>query len=278
MKVLILIFSLVVLTPGSSVKSLYINGQLKNGIKDPERLDSLGLHNFEKQIEKSQLKDWSYWEKGLGQAQELGYGLTLREGRQSAGTFTIRYNFVYKNGKLFTGKFWIRKPSDSDDTPSTAQLLKDYFIHEDKYNYYFYINQKNAKTPSKQVLSQIPKNFEILLSPYLQGNYGYRGGLGMGVVGYREEFYLITKESTPTEMQQLLYSHSPLIRLYAGEYFIEYPQHQNPEILKRISDNAISVEKMDTITGCMGYSESTKDLFEKFSKMNLRKKYFKASP
>lgn len=236
-----------------------------------EQMDLDLVQNFFNQINQMDSIGHKYWNSKLNSEEELGYGYTIKHGSITAGTITLSIDFVYKDSEFLTGKFTIRNPNSLDSTPKLKAELEGKFLLKNDMEYLYYLNRRESYTPLKTFTKSLPVSMRPLLEPYGSLVYGYKGGFANSVIANRKAFYELTENATNIEFEQLLYSLNPVTRLMASEYFVNNPDFQTSGIKAQIKRNIQSVEKLNTLNGCIMSVEQTDSLFEKYSKMNLRK-------
>ena len=108
------------------------------------------------------------------------------------------------------------------------------------------------------------------MSPLTGLYYGYGGGLPPTTLPNRKEFNEIKDSLTNEEIIALLYSINPVSRLTAIEYCIKKnnPIINERKIKKWIDKIYTEVPRISTMYGCIGTMDNSKDLVEKYAKMN----------
>lgn len=214
---------------------------------------------------------------------DLGFGYTLYSGCMGKGYVSTCYEFVkqainpYQNNiseKVVAYRLQQRMPKHEKLTERYIELYKGLFEVVDNrvlpklYNYQYMVEPLAGNITDIET----SKDFDYLMTPFSGTTYGYSGGYANSLLENRRIYEKLNVAMTEAHYERLLYSKNPATRLMAVEYF--YSKNDVPgRIINRIEVVFDEVPNIDTLSGCLGSKESSRelvDLYVKLKKENER--------
>ncbi|WP_282161003.1 hypothetical protein [Ulvibacterium marinum] len=205
----------------------------------------------------------------------LGFGYKLLRKSLPGGYISIRAEFLYKKDSLIG---YIIRP----EMPSEKRLKRKYLKwYDGKFDVLndlrlkpYYYRRTSFENPLEAFEGEKSSNDQIrfYMSPESGLSYGGRGGFSMNLLQNRKHFMEIQNDLDKQTVIELMHSKNPASRLTAIEYYYKHPDmfmNEKDKIDIWIQKVYKQVPMIDTLRGCFGGQEPSKDLVAEYSKVKL---------
>jgi hypothetical protein len=206
---------------------------------------------------------------------KLGFDYYLVSGGNGKGYVSIWYDFVFYKDKLISFRLTPQMPDDKRLINRYEKIYASLFTIDDKHQVQtiFYGYDEMTKPIGDLVLTSInDKRLQFLMTPYSGVVYGDRGGYSNSVLQNRANYNAIKDQITPAIDEMLLNSKNPATRLLAIEYYYQHPElfvaYKNA-LDKRIKEIFNEMPTVDTMSGCIGFTDDAEQLVRRFASVKF---------
>lgn len=253
-----------------SIHSIALKAQNPFWVAKDKRIITEIVSNYNQPEELEKLFPKEYARYGSAY---LGFGYKLLRKSLPGGYISVRAEFLYKKDSLIG---YIIRP----EMPTKKKLKKKYLKwYEGKFEVLndlklkpFYHNRSSFENPLEAFEGEKSLNSQIrfYMSPQSGLSYGGRGGFSMNLLQNRKNFIDIEGILEKETVLELMYSKNPATRLTAIEYYYKHPEmfiNEQDEIDDWIQEVFRQVPVIDTLRGCFGRQEPSRNLVQEYSKI-----------
>ena len=267
MRCLQLLFFILIITPSfAQINQDWVN-------------DDIDLIHSVKALNKQNPKDVDAFfidKKHRNYKTNLGFGWsTFRWPVAKPGGYVSVYaNLYYFHDSLVSYVLECHVPDDSLLWQKYMELYWDIFTPDSNAVFYYKYNEDRIRRPVGDVtmfLDTIAVTHALLeyMSPLSGTVYGCRGGISNSILKNRNLFNHLKCRLNYSQVILLMHSINPASRFTATEYYLRHKKRfpHNKEVDAWVEKLYAEVPNIDTMSGCSGYEEKSRELVYRYSRV-----------